>query len=207
MTTEELANQIQQLAAALVVLRRESSRLSKVPLRLAALKDAIRDNKRLSAAATRQYCEAGYAIDLTTLSVLPCKANKSRYLRNSEGYHNDLNLIAAWSTSSSRGYAAFTDNTQITRAALNGLAFVMSRLEGARPVFYTDNRHRCAVRMPKSRTQVIERRFSVVKRKVYRELKPRQTWRGRELWTDISREDFIRMYQKAFASEGFQIVA
>jgi len=204
---DEIRATLDALRIELELLRKQRQRMSKTPIRNAAIRDLIRRDERAATALMREYCSTAYAVDLTVLSVKPCSSKTSRYLRNREGYHSDLNLICAWSETKGRGYALFTNGTQITRRDVTRLGGYVAAADGETPDFYTDNRHRCAVTMPKAQTQVIERKFSLIKRDVYGQIKNRQKWDGRTLTTDISRDEFLAIYQKAFGAEKFQIVA
>ena len=188
--------QLEKLERAIQEVNKDIKRFSRVPLRKQDLEAKRRELREEQTKIKEALVLEGFGIDLTSISVIQLSKKKSRYLRNNEGYHNNLNLIVAHSLKENKGYAIFTPKTQIRKKDL-ALLFKLAGIKKG----YTDNRHKGIVTLSKKYTQRIERIFSVVKRRIYKKLKPLQSWKKNKVFTDIKREQLINLYQVEFMKE------
>ena len=141
-----------------------------------------------------------FLIDLASISVISLKAKTSRYLRNKLGYYNKYNMLCALSTE--YFIVMFTENSQITRKDLQKLTTSIKRLIPDSE-FATDKRHKGIANFPKfisyngqriQVTQKIENIFNMIKKPIYKQLKPKQKWINHKLITDITIEELLNLY-------------
>ena len=196
-----ISEEIEDRETMIKIFNREIKAFSKVEFRGKELKDErtkmLKELKDLKV----QYTKEAYAVDNTSLSVVSQSAKKSRYLRNNEGYWNSLNLLVAYNPYKKNGYAIFVSSSQITSKDLS----ILSKLSGITQ-FYTDNRHRTTMNLTKTYTQSIERLFSVIKRKIYTQVKDIQYWKGNILYTNMAQDTLINLYRIELENQHIKIL-
>lgn len=202
----ETINKLSKIESQIKAINKEIKRYSKIQFKKEELQDQRRKLRNLEKRIKEQFVKVAYGIDLTSVSVVSLSAKKSRYLRNSEGYHNDLNLVCAYNPTTKKGYGVFVKESQIKATHLK-LLFKLSNIKLA----YTDNRHKGILTLSKKYTQMIERKFSSAKRPIYEILKPLQSWKkdkdGKtKIFTDMKREQLIQLYKLEFLKEGIEIL-
>jgi len=139
----------------------------------------------------RNLIEKGFLVDLTTISVLPLSLKKSRFLRNSEGYHKKALLVAK---RKSLMFAYLTNNSQIVKHDVEIFKTLIERQLKENIIILTDNRHKVSITVNKRTTMVIERVFSQIKKPIYAEIKKYQKYNKGLVYTDIPYDRIFNLY-------------
>ena len=139
----------------------------------------------------KQLTEKGFLVDLTTISVLPLSLKKSRFLRNSEGYHKKALLVAK---RKSLMFAYLTNNSQIVKHDVEIFKTLIERQLKENIIILTDNRHKVSITVNKRTTMEIERVFSQMKKPIYAEIKKYQNYNKGLIYTNLPYDKIFNLY-------------
>ena len=139
----------------------------------------------------RNLVDKGFIVDLTTISVLPLSLKKSRFLRNSEGYHKKALLVAK---RKSLMFAYLTNNSQIVKHDVEIFKTLIERQLKENIIILTDNRHKVSITVNKRTTMEIERVFSQMKKPIYAEIKKYQNYNKGLIYTNLPYDKIFNLY-------------
>ena len=133
----------------------------------------------------------GFIVDLTTISVLPLSLKKSRFLRNSEGYHKKALLVAK---RKSLMFAYLTNNSQIVKHDIQIFKTLIERQLKENIIILTDNRHKVSITVNKRTTMEIERVFSRIKKPIYPKIREYQQFKDGKILTNLPYDKIFNLY-------------
>ena len=137
-----------------------------------------------------------YLVDHTTMSCVTLEAKKNRYLLDPQGNYHEYSFLVAKNVVSNRKYAMFVSGGQIKEKDLALFKHLVERELGFKVVFATDNRHNVSLIASKKDTMLIEVEFGGLKKPVYKELRPKQSYKNNKIVTDVTLSDLVKLYLK-----------
>jgi len=140
-----------------------------------------------------------YLVDYTSMSVLPLKANRSRFLRNSKGYYK-YGFVVAFNPKTNRKYYLKTTKTQLVRKDILRLKRNLGNV-----ILFCDKQHNLkdTYRVSKKLTQLVEVQLSF-KKSIYECIKAKQKLVKGQIFTDIEFQQLKSLYEDTMENLGWR---
>jgi len=174
-------------------------RYSKIEYRKMKLRNTLRILKNREKELINEIFQTYYGVDLTSISVIPLSQKRSRYLRNNQGYFNNLNLVILFN--GKNGYGIFTNKSQLRSTEIERI----KRLTQISKV-YSDRDFKGTIKLPKRYTQQIERLFSKIKLSIYKQLRDKQKIVKGKILTQVSAQILVNLYIEEFKKHNVKIL-